>query len=148
MSEIIESKGKKITFLTAGLIAIFAIMFFVVSNSKISASVNGARIAFTEIKHDFGKVKQGPQIDYTFRFKNKGNALLVIDKVQASCGCTGVTTGDKKEFQKNEEGEIKITFNTEGREGKQEKTVMVYSNDSKEPQKVLTFTAEIDPSLK
>ncbi|CAF4657906.1 unnamed protein product, partial [Rotaria sp. Silwood1] len=43
------------------LVAIFAIMFSVVNNSKLAASINGPRIMFDEAKHDFGKVPQGPQ---------------------------------------------------------------------------------------
>jgi hypothetical protein len=141
----LKSRGSKISFFTLGLIAIFAIMFSVISNSKLAASINGPRIVFEQTKHDFGKVASGPQVEYIFRFTNKGNQTLHIEKVQASCGCTGTAMGEKMDYAKGESGEIKVTFNTQGREGKQEKTVMVYSNDSKEPQKVLSFSAEITP---
>ncbi len=144
----LKSNSSKISFFTLGLIAIFAIMFSVVNNSKLAASINGPRIMFEETKHEFGKVPQGPQVQYVFKFTNKGNQSLHIEKVQASCGCTGTAMGEKMDYAKGESGEINVTFNTEGREGKQEKTIMVYSNDSKEPQKVLSFTAEIDPSMK
>lgn len=143
-----KSKGSKISFFFLGIIAIFAIMFSVVNNSKLAASINGPRIMFEETKHEFGKVPQGPQVQYVFKFTNKGNQTLHIEKVQASCGCTGTAMGEKMDYAKGESGEINVTFNTEGREGKQEKTIMVYSNDAKEPQKVLSFTAEIDPSMK
>lgn len=139
----LKSNGSKVSFFTLGLIAIIAIMFSVINNSKLAASINGPRIMFEEVKHEFGKVPQGPQVQYVFKFTNKGNQMLHIEKVQASCGCTGTAMGEKMDYDKGESGEIKITFNTEGREGKQEKTIMVYSNDSKEPQKVLSFTAEI-----
>ena len=144
----LKSKGSKISFFTLGLIAIFAIMFSVVSNSKLAASINGPRIMFESTKHEFGKIPSGPQVEYIFKFTNKGNQPLHIEKVQASCGCTGTAMGEKMDYDKGESGEIKITFNTQGREGKQEKTVMVYSNDSKEPTKVLSFTAEIEPEAK
>jgi len=144
----LKSKGSKISFFFLGLVAIFAIMFFVVTNSKIAASINGPRISFEKSKHDFGKVAEGPQVEYVFKFTNKGNQTLHIEKVQASCGCTGTTMGEKMDYAKGESGEIKITFNTQGREGKQEKTIMVYSNDAKEPQKVLSFSAEVDPNMK
>lgn len=143
----LKSKGSKISFFSIGLIAIFAIMFSVFNNSKLAASINGPRISFESTKHDFGKVPSGPQVEYVFKFTNKGNQTLHIEKVQASCGCTGTTMGEKMDYAKGESGEIKVTFNTQGREGKQEKTIMVYSNDAKEPQKVLTFTAEIDTNM-
>ena len=103
---------------------------------------------FTEDVHDFGTVPQGPEILYNFKFKNTGSSPLKIEKVTSSCGCTAATTGDKKEFAEGESGDIKVTFSTRGREGAQKKTLMVFSNDSKEPQKVLTITCNIDPNLK
>lgn len=142
-----KSKGSKISFFMLGIVAIFAIMFSVMNNSKLAASINGPRIVFEETKHDFGKVPSGPVVEYVFKFSNKGNQSLHIEKVQASCGCTGTAMGEKMDYAKGESGEIKVTFNTQGREGKQEKTIMVYSNDAKEPQKVLSFTADIDPNM-
>ena len=147
MSEV-KSNGTRISFFFLGLIAIFAIMFSVMNSSKLAAFINGPKISFETTKHDFGKIPSGPQVEYIFKFTNKGNQTLHIEKVQASCGCTGATIGDKMDYAKGESGEIKVTFNTQGREGKQEKTLMVYSNDSKEPNKVLTFTGFIEAEAK
>jgi len=38
--------------------------------------------------HEFGNVPQGTPVTYEFKFKNTGNAPIVISNVQASCGCT------------------------------------------------------------
>jgi len=64
--------------------------------------------------------------------------------VQTSCGCTGATVGEKTEYKRNESGEIKVNFNTQGRSGHQEKTIIVYSNDPETPMKNLTITCEIE----
>lgn len=148
MSEFLKSKGGKSSFFVLGLVAIAVVMFFVISNNKISASNSAANIVFVETTHDFGTVPQGPQLEYNFKFVNKGSTPLKIDKVTTSCGCTGATTSGKEEYGKGEEGSIHVTFNTRGREGLQEKTLMVFSNDEKEPQKVLKFTCTIDPNMK
>jgi hypothetical protein len=100
------------------------------------------------MKHDFGKVPQGPQLQYNFKFRNTGAQPLKIDKVQTSCGCTGATVGDKTEYATNESGEISVTFNTQGREGKQEKTIIVYTNEITSPIKTVTITCDIDPGMK
>lgn len=148
MSDFLKTNGAKTSFFGIGLAAIAVIMFFVVSNNKISASDSAATLVFYETAHDFGTVPEGPQLEYNFKFVNKGSTPLKIDKVSTSCGCTGATTNGKDSYGKGEEGTIHVTFNTRGRSGVQEKTLMVYSNDSKEPQQVLKITCNIDPNAK
>jgi hypothetical protein len=42
------------------------------------------KILFEQTEYDFGKVDQGEKIEHLFRFKNTGNASLVIHKVRSS----------------------------------------------------------------
>ena len=147
MSNFIQSKAAKTVYFFIGLMVISAVMFLLFNNSKISASISTAKLVFEEEYHDFGKVPQGPQLEYSFKFTNKGKSPLVIEKVQPSCGCTGATTGGKNEFAKGESGEVKVTFNTQGRSGRQEKHIMVFTNDPDMPQKDLKISCEIDETL-
>jgi len=147
MSNFVNSKAGKISFFTVGLAAVFAVMFLVVTNSKITASLRSPKIFFKEDVHDFGKVPRGPELQYNFKFTNKGNAVLVIDRVSTSCGCTGATVGDQKEYKKNESGEIKVNFSTQGRQGHQEKTITVFSNDPETPQMNLQIKCDIDENM-
>ncbi|MEI9809050.1 MAG: DUF1573 domain-containing protein [Bacteroidota bacterium] len=39
-------------------------------------------------KHDFGKIKQGTPVSYSFELKNTSNKPLVVENSYASCGCT------------------------------------------------------------
>ena len=103
----------------------------------------GAKVKFTELNFDFGKVTQGIKLEHIYSFTNEGNGKLIIQSVQPSCGCTGASIGDEKEFDNGETGEIKISFNTEGRSGTITKTVTVTTNDPVSPQVTLTFTCEI-----
>ena len=147
MSSFIQTKSAKVTFFIIGLVAIFSVLFVVFTNSKITASMKAPKIVFQEDSHDFGKVPQGPQLQYNFEFVNKGNAPLKIDKIQTSCGCTGATVGEKTEYKKNEKGEVKVTFNTQGRQGNQEKTLLVFTNDPNNEQVLLKIKCDIDPNM-
>lgn len=144
------SKGAKITFLTVGLIAIAAVMFVVFTNSQITASMSGnsPKAVFTNTSHDFGNVPQGPDITHSFKFRNSGSGSLKIEKITSSCGCTGATSGSKDTYAKGESGEITVTFKTQGREGKQDKTVLVFTNDPANPQQVLRVSCNIDKNLR
>jgi hypothetical protein len=147
MSNFLNSKAGKTSYFVLGMAVIFTIMFFVLNNSKLTASLKAPKIVFQEDSHDFGKVPRGPEIQYNFKFTNKGNATLTIERVQTSCGCTGATVGEQKDYAKNESGEIKVNFNTQGRDGHQEKTIIVYSNDPENPQKAITIQCDIDANM-
>jgi len=136
-----------ITYLVGGILIIIGLFALIITNSKLSATAKGPKIVFEEESHYFGKVPQGPQLQYNFRFKNKGNEVLKIEDIRTSCGCTGATVGDKKEYKKNEGGEISVTFNTQGRIGPQEKEIRVFSNDPENGEKILKVSCDIDPTM-
>jgi hypothetical protein len=46
------------------------------------------KIAIKETAFDFGKIMQGKPVFHDFQVVNLDNVPLVIDNVQASCGCT------------------------------------------------------------
>lgn len=147
MQNFLNSKTGKTSYFIIGFAVVLTIVFLVVNNSKLTASLKAPKIVFKENVHDFGKVPRGPELQYNFRFTNKGNSSLNIERVQTSCGCTGATVGEKSDYAKNESGEIKVNFSTQGREGHQEKTIIVYSNDPQNPQVVLTVKCDIDPNM-
>ncbi len=147
MQNFLNSKTGKTSYFIIGFAVVLTIVFLVVNNSKLTASLKAPKIVFKENVHDFGKVPRGPELQYNFRFTNKGNSNLNIERVQTSCGCTGATVGEKSDYAKNESGEIKVNFSTQGREGHQEKTIIVYSNDPQNPQVVLTVKCDIDPNM-
>lgn len=41
-------------------------------------------IEFTALEYDFGEVDQGDTVEHIFKFKNLGDADLVIDRVKSS----------------------------------------------------------------
>ncbi len=146
MKNFLKTKTAKTGFFVIGLAIVFSMLFIVFTNSKLTASLRAPKIVFKENAHDFGNVPRGPELQYNFKFTNKGNAVLKIERVQTTCGCTGANVGDKTEYKKNESGEIKVTFNTQGRSGHQEKIISIFSNDPECPQKDLKVICNVgDP---
>lgn len=122
---------------------ILVIVFLISRKQEDPKMMTSASIVFKEETHDFGKVKEGQQLEFSFQFTNKGEDTLKILNVTAKCGCTAATP-DKKEFLMGESGNIKVLFNTQGRQGKQEKDIKVTTNDPKNPTKTLKITSEIE----
>lgn len=100
-------------------------------------------LKFNEVQKDFGQVKQGKILTHVFKFKNEGDAPLLIQNVRTSCGCAAALIS-QREILPGKSGEIKVTFNTQGYEGRQTKYVYVDSNDAQEPKKQLLISAAID----
>lgn len=143
MKKLIKTKTANPSYFLFEMMIIVTTMSILISSSEISASSGTAKILFTEESHDFGNVEQGEQLEYSFAFTNEGEAPLLIQNVQPACGCTGATVGEKTEYAKGESGEIKITYNTQGRDGHQEKSITVFTNDTESPEKVLKFSCDI-----
>ena len=143
MKNLIESKSAKAAYFITGMFFIAALTFVVITSSKLSASDDDARIFFETVEHDFGSVQQGTALEYSFKFKNEGDKPLVIESVRPACGCTGAATDGKNEYASGESGEIKITFNTQGREGHVEKGISVSTNDTLNSQINLKFKCDV-----
>jgi hypothetical protein len=91
---------------------------------------------------DFGTIREGQKLEVAFRFKNSGDKPLVIDRVQPSCGCT-VAEQSKEPIAPGGEGQIRATFNSEGRTGVNHKTLYVFAN-AKGPQNALQFVVQVE----
>jgi len=72
-------------------ISVFLVLLFlpVMLSAQITDVVKKKdRIAVKETSFDFGKIMQGKPVFHDFQVVNLDSAPLVIDNVQASCGCT------------------------------------------------------------
>jgi hypothetical protein len=113
------------------------------SNSSIqkSDSAGTSEIIFREYQHDFGKVKEGEKLSYTFIFDNKGPGNLILTSATTTCGCT-VPEYDTKPIPPGSNGDLKVVFDTSGRNGTQTKVITVKSNAST-PVVLVKITAEV-----
>jgi len=84
-------------------------------------------IQFESMDHDFGTVIEGQKVSYTYSVKNVGQAPLIIQNAQPSCGCT-VPDWTKAPIPPGKTGFVKAEFDTHGKTGIQNKTITVTSN--------------------
>jgi Protein of unknown function (DUF1573) len=79
-----------------------------------------------------------------FRFQNHGKQKVTITHVATSCGCTTAAL-EKKAYDPEEEGVIQAGFDATGREGRQEKVVLVTTDEPGAPTTALRFIVHITP---
>ena len=96
---------------------------------------------FEQEVQDFGTITQGEIVEKTFRFKNVGKSNLLISSAHGSCGCT-VADYPEKPIAPGEEAVIKVKFDSNGKQGKQHKTVTLVANTVPNT-KVLTLKGEV-----
>ena len=94
---------------------------------------------------DLGNVKEGPEVNISFKFKNTGNKNLIIQNVTASCGCT-VVEKPEQPFQPGETGTIKAKFTTEGHTGTNNKSIYVIANTKGNTSQELKFRIVVEKS--
>ena len=97
---------------------------------------------FETTDHDFGTINQGDVVEYTYKFKNTGDAPLIIQGAQGSCGCT-VPNWTKEPIPAGGSGVVTAKFDSHGKQGIQHKTVTVTSNTWPK-QTVLHFEANVN----
>ncbi len=101
---------------------VYLLLVFIISSSFAQ------KITFDKLNYDFGEFKEelGSQT-YVFKFTNTGAGTLVINNVEASCGCT-TPEYTKAPIAPGKSGDIKVTFDPKNRPGPFNKTVTVRSN--------------------
>ncbi|MDA3860913.1 MAG: DUF1573 domain-containing protein [Melioribacteraceae bacterium] len=110
--------------------------------SKNNSPGTSAKISVEENQHNFGTVKEGSVLPWVLKFKNIGDAPLLITDVQKSCGCTA-TLLSSNELQPGESGNVKIELDTKGMKGKKSRTIALTSNDPFNPRMIITLFVDV-----
>ena len=103
---------------------------------------NVPAIKFETTEHDFGKILQGEQVSYTFKFKNVGDAPLIITSIEKTCGCTSPDFSNKP-IKPGESGKITITYDSKGHKGFQNKRLVVKANTNPS-ETILRIKAQVE----
>ena len=86
------------------------------------------KITFEKSEHNFGSFLEAAGVQTTtFKFKNTGNAPLILNNVRASCGCT-TPKWTRDPIAPNGSGEITVSYDPKNRPGAFNKSVTVGSN--------------------
>jgi hypothetical protein len=103
---------------------------------------NTATIFFSNSIHNFGQINEGDTAVHIFSFKNTGKVPLIISSATGTCGCT-VPEWPKNPIDPGQSGEIKVSFNSTGKSGAQDKEVYIVSNSipNKTVLKIKAFVA-------
>jgi hypothetical protein len=98
-------------------------------------------MTFSETEFDFGNIKEGDVVEHTYSFTNTGEAPLIIQNAQPSCGCT-VPDWTKTPIPVGGKGYVKARFDSNHKSNLQNKTITVTANTWPK-QTVLRFKAMV-----
>ena len=101
------------------------------------------KMEFETTDHDFGTIKEGDVVEYSYKFTNNGEAPLIIQDAKGSCGCT-VSDWTKEPVPVGGTGYVKAKFDSNGKHNLQNKTVTVTANTWPK-QSVVRFKAMVTP---
>jgi hypothetical protein len=99
-----------------------------VSGTQKTDSSQSAALTFEEKVHNFGDIKEGEKVEYSFKFTNTGSSPLLIEDAISSCGCT-VPEWPKEPIKPGQTGYMKVIFDSRGKSGYTEKEISVKINN-------------------
>lgn len=94
-----------------------------------------AKFVVSEEIHNFGSLKAGEVVSYTFVFRNEGTKTLTIDRAEADCRCTELIIPEKS-IEPGKEGRIEVIFDSSGEVGKIIKTITIITNAEEAPRQI------------
>lgn len=122
------------------VLVVFALIMSFAFSVSAQDSNGTPRMVTASLEHQFGAVKPGTPLTYTFQIKNEGKTALEIKNVAPSCGCT--TSNFDKTIAPGKTGGITLEVaKTEGYKGDITKTATVTTNDPDHQTFILTLKA-------
>lgn len=138
---------------TLSIIAVASLLLTASCKKETAVSEDGTAIVdpngkfatmdFDITEHDFGTIDEGDKVETVFTFTNNGDADLLITKATGSCGCT-VPEYPKEPVKPGEKATMKVSFSSNGKKGRQNKTVTIKAN-TKSGEEKLTIKASVTP---
>ena len=107
-------------------ILLFSFYGFTGYGQKLTKAPSEA-LGVKETSFDFGKIPQGRPVTHNFEVVNNSPKPLMIENVEASCGCT-TPEWSQEAIAPGAASVIKVGFNASS-EGKFQKTITIYYGD-------------------
>jgi len=99
------------------------------------------KIEFSKEMHNFGTLKEGEIVVFSFQFKNTGGSSFRLTRVEPTCGCLTVEY-NKEEIPSQASSSIDVAFHSDGEWGNLIKTVNVETSSGES--KCLTIGAFVE----
>lgn len=108
-----------------------------------SVSINAQpQIRFNKKVQKYEKVKAGEVLSFYFLYENTGTEPLIISEIKVACNCTKFEFPSKP-LLPNKSDTIKVSFDTNGKSGWQDRELNIYSNAKKSPE-TIRFKGMVD----
>jgi hypothetical protein len=120
---------------------LFAVFLAVTYGYAQKAAPTSEAIELKEISYEFGSIPQGRPVTHNFQVINKSKAPLLIENVEASCGCT-TPEWEQQPIAPGAVSTIRVGFNASA-EGRFNKQITIYYGGNKV--KTLTITGTVYP---
>jgi len=117
-----------------------------VDNSRIEKETNSLNIKLSDVEFestfiDGGQIKEGEVVEIDFKYKNISDVPFVIQSVKTWCSCSSPKYS-KTPLLNNETGLLEILFDSQGRVGINNRSIVVISNSIDKYTK-LSFKVEV-----
>ena len=100
------------------------------------------KLAIENALYDFGKLESNKKLTTEFVLSNHGKKPLEIRSVKPNCSCISTELVDET-IPVGGNTRLKVSFNTAGRRGNQQKSVAIFSNDPNASAQRVTVKAYI-----
>ncbi len=97
-------------------------------SSSANQKKSPGRIEFSKEIHNFGTLKEGEVVVFSFQFKNEGDSPVLLTRAETECGCITVKYS-KDEIPAHTGSMVDVIFNTAGEWGNQIKTVEIETSN-------------------
>lgn len=113
-------------------------------STKQNLATDGPLFYVEQPFYDFGSIVAGDKVSYSFIINNKGNSPLIIHDAILSCACTTVALPERP-ITPGESDVLKVFFDSAGKEGTQNKTVILKTNDAQNSTIYLYIKGQVRP---
>lgn len=96
-------------------------------NESSATTSSLGRLVFNDTVHNFNVIRAGEVVSTEFEFKNTGQQDILIYDAKVGCGCT-VPEYSQEPIRPGKTGVIKVSFNSEGKTGYNDKNILVHTN--------------------
>ncbi|MBN1700022.1 MAG: DUF1573 domain-containing protein [Spirochaetales bacterium] len=127
---------------STGIFLFFTIILFLLPGC-FGKTIKGPAIVFEKDAVNFGEVREGDRVPYSFSFSNPGSEVLVINDLLLSCWCLSIERFDRV-IEPGGSGVISGDIRTTGFSGYMAKVITVQTNIP-ETQPMLTLEGMVVP---